>query len=441
MEIADTKLEIKTVVDEPLTLGRAGGGSGAAAPRAMGRRFGKLEVRLNAESLESLERLLPVDLPPWGPYGVSGTVEAFEGGRFKGEIALEVGTSALQGTIETTLGEPPRVDVTLAAPSVQLDDFDTQGWSLTQEQDRDPAQELQTEEVEEVTSSEDSGSRAAILSPEVLRSVNGSLSVSVDRVASGADRLGKGHFTLTLEDGRLSLEPFELDVPGGTARLDLVFHPAEAGVKAEIRANVDRFDYGILARRLDPKSEMRGLVGLRVAIEANAPAASGLMGYANGRIDFAVFPENLDAGLIDLWAVNLITAAASAVDSEESRLNCLVGLFDLESGVMRERSLLLDTSNMTVGGTVKVDFTSRQLKVLLVPKAKKPEFFSAATPVRLDGSFEDFGIGVRLTDILSSVVSMATSVVQVPIRRIFDTEETTDDLDECLEALKREPST
>jgi hypothetical protein len=29
----------------------------------------------------------------------------------------------------------------------------------------------------------------------------------------------------------------------------------------------------------------------------------------------------------------------------------------------------------------------------------------------------------------------------VPIRRIFDTEETTDDLDECLEALKREPST
>ena len=77
------------------------------------------------------------------------------------------------------------------------------------------------------------------------------------------------------------------------------------------------------------------------------------MGYANGRIDFAIFPENLDSSLIDLWAVNLVAAAASAVDSsEESRLNCLVGLFDLEDGVLREQSLLLDTSNMSVGGSV-----------------------------------------------------------------------------------------
>ena len=96
----------------------------------MGGRFGKLEVSLNGDELESLERLVQADLPPWGPYGISGVFEAFEGRRYKGEINVEVGTSALEGSLDATLGEPLRAEVTLAATSVQLDDFDTQGWSL-----------------------------------------------------------------------------------------------------------------------------------------------------------------------------------------------------------------------------------------------------------------------------------------------------------------------
>jgi hypothetical protein len=112
-----------------------------------------------------------------------------------------------------------------------------------------------------------------------------------------------------------------------------------------------------------------------------------------------------------------------------------VALFDADDGVMHEHTLMLDTSKMAVGGKAAIDFRERRIEITLKPKAKRPEFFSLATPVEVNGSFEDFGIGVVPGSIAFTVVKMATSIVHVPVLRIFQNQSKTDDLDECLNAL------
>ncbi|MDJ0850874.1 MAG: AsmA family protein [Myxococcota bacterium] len=435
VDVVDTKLTVSTRIEEPFSLDALSPEEAAVPLLPAGRRFGALEVALRGETLESFERLVPVDLPGWGPHGFTGTVEVFEGGRYEAEIQVEVGTSRLTGRLEATQGQPPRVDVTLAAPTVQLDDFDTTGWSAFGE-------EAPADEVDEPDATRPA--TAGVLSPEVMRALDARLQVSVEQVVSGRDRLGRGHFTAALEQGRFRLEPFELEVPGGKANLGITFEPLADGVSWEFQAAVDRFDYGILARRVDPATDMGGLFALDIALASKAPSPRDLMAHASGRFDFAVFPENTDASLVDLWAVNLVAAALPAVDSaEQSRINCVVGLFDMEQGLMRQNTLLLDTTNMSVSGTAEVDFREQFVEVHLRPEAKQPEFFSVATPVKATGTFAEIqgdpvgAVGVNPGDVVGTFVSFVTSVVHVPLRRIFSSPQTEDDLEECMRALAR----
>jgi hypothetical protein len=438
LDVVDTTLSLRTVVEEPIPLGlgeRQDPASSAATDALpllpSGRRFGKIDVSANGDALENLERLVAVDLPPWGPVAFDGSFEAFEGGVYDADIEVRVGSSSLSGRLEARTGEPPRVEVALSAPRVQLDDFDTAGWSPVADGGAAPAEDAGA-------GARAAGSRAPLLSPEVLSSVDGTLSVTVEHVASGRDRLGRGSFKASLEKGHLQLRPLRLEVPGGSATLGLSLHPTPRKVSAEITASVERFDYGILARRLDPETQMRGLFGLDVALSSAAPTVEALMQHANGHFDFAVFPEDIDADLVDLWAVSLLTAIVPAVDqSERSKLNCVVGLFDVQDGVMRDHTLMLDTSNMTVGGVATIDFRERHISMQLAPRAKRPELFALATPVRVEGSFDDFGIGVGAADVLGTVVSFVTSIVHVPIRLIFQTRTHEDDMAECLAAIDR----
>ena len=183
---------------------------------------------------------------------------------------------------------------------------------------------------------------------------------------------------------------------------------------------IDNLDYGILARRIDPETEMGGLFSLNVELATHAATLDELMVHASGTIDIAIFPSEFEAGVFDLWAVNLMTAALPAIDkSHSSRINCVVALFDLHDGRLEQKSILVDTSKMSVGGRARVDFATEEVEVLLKPRAKKPEFFSLATPIRVKGRIRDFAIGVRFEDIIGTIVTFTTSPIHVPIRTIF----------------------
>ena len=94
----------------------------------------------------------------------------------------------------------------------------------------------------------------------------------------------------------------------------------------------------------------------------------------------------------------------------------------------------MDTSNMRIAGKADVDFRSHKLKILLVPKAKKPQFFSLAVPIRVEGSFNDFGLGIGLSRLTGAVFSFITSPVHVPVRRVFVGTIPEDGKEACLKA-------
>ena len=86
---------------------------------------------------------------------------------------------------------------------------------------------------------------------------------------------------------------------------------------------------------------------------------------------------------------------------------------------MQQKILFVDTSRMQIEGTADVNFKTKKIELYVEPKAKRPEFFSLATPIKVTGDFEDFGIGINPARIAGTVVRFVTSPVVVPFHRLF----------------------
>lgn len=435
-EIAETAFELSTRIDVPLSEATRENAASGVPLLPAGSSLGEIAFSVEGERLDSLEPLLGVTLPPWGPHRLSGKLRVIAGQRAEAALEAQVKGSRLEGRAELDVsGARPRVLLELEAPEIQLADFDLGDWRpLPPSSDSPNRGESEAGHRAEAHEAR----RAALLSEAGLRSLDGRLSVRVGRVLTRRDELGAGEVEARLENGRLVLDPIRVEGQGGAAQLSFAFHPSGSEQTSELRVDVDRFDYGVLARRLQPEAQLEGFFALDLEARSRGPLGAPPLAHADGHLDVAVFPTDLAAGAIDLWTVNLLMALLPIVDPlEDSRIQCAVGFFDLEGGVMRERELLLDTTNMSVSGRATIDFRARTIDALLRPKAKKPRFLSLATPVRVKGSFEDFGVGVTARSLLETTVRVVTSPVHVPLRRILGRLTPATNVDDCLEALRQ----
>lgn len=384
----------------------------AALPLGRG---ANLTLDLRGERLDSLSALARVELPPWGPWSLRGPIAMTPTGYEVRRLALRVGESRLsgRGTLDVT-GARPRLDLRVTAPHIQLDDFPLPRRA-------DPGRAPQR--IQDALRAQASGAATQtqrVLSAGFLRRFDAYVDVEVRQVLSGRDRLADGTLRVQLVDGQLYLGPAEVNLPGGTAKLSLAYDPTKGGVELAAGAYIERFDYGILARRRRSDSDVTGLFSLNLELTGKAPSLNAIMGSADGRIDLAVWPKNLGAGQIDLWVVNLFRELLPVLDrGQVSVVNCVVGRFDLAGGKLTRDALVIDTSRMRVLGAGGVDFATEAIDFRFQPRAKDVQFFSLETPVSVTGTFTDFDIGVSPGDVLATIARFLGSVVVVPLETLF----------------------
>ena len=381
-----------------------------------------LEVRVGmaGDKLSSLNQLLDLDLPPLKDYKAETVLSQQKGQVDLSKLVIKIGSSSLQGNMKLDIsGQPAIASVDLSSPLTQLDDFDLGDWSPEPEVGRSGDDHASAEKSEKTpTGAEDGEKILDIMSPEVLKRVNIDLKVAVEKVLSGKDELGSGLLVGSLKDGRIQIEPLTLNLPGGSFEFALSLKPGKTASEAELRAKVENFDVGVIARKADPDSDVGGTISLDVDLQSTAGSTSGLMEQANGYFDLSGHPVNLRAGVIDLWAVNLIASIMAKGAENESQINCLVGRLKMEDGKLTPEIFVIDTSKIRICGSGQADFKQRNFAFSMVPTPKRPEFFSLATPFQVSGDFEKFDMGVGPGGLIGTTISWVTSPLIVPLRRL-----------------------
>ena len=271
-----------------------------------------------------------------------------------------------------------------------------------------------------------------------IKMVQGELVLKTDQVRWRGENFGRGQLRITAKNRRLSIERLELEPPGGKIFLRNATWPVGKELGSSLEMEVRNFSYGFLTRET-PTSPMRsrGVLSLRLSLTAQAPKVSGLLGKADGMFQVGVWPKDLKTASFDLWAANLLFALLDSLASKTgSHVNCAVGDFVMEKGLMTSKELIIDTSKVRVKGEAKLNFANRTISMNLQPRAKQPQFFNLETPIRISGTFEQASAGVSPGGLLGSVINFATSPVFAPLRRLFG-----DTLPEAGKDVCRSPQT
>ena len=266
------------------------------------------------------------------------------------------------------------------------------------------------------------------------------ISVESRNIHSGEDRLGDGEIVISARADSFDMAA-KLNTPGGRINNDMGLKLVDDGISGHLKLDMDKFDYGILLRRMDPESDAGGLLSTRVDLRLAGKDFLRRFDRASGKLDFVLWPQNISAGDIDIWAVNIFQAVSSSVISTDSKINCVVGLFDIEEGQLNEEFFAVDTTKVWLYGNIDINYPGETIELALIPRAKKPKIGGIQTPVHLKGNLNDNfstdDLIVKKKDIVKSFFSIVFSPLHVPMRRIFGNKVPADGSDICGKLLNR----
>ena len=107
---------------------------------------------------------------------------------------------------------------------------------------------------------------------------------------------------------------------------------------------------------------------------------------------------------------------------------------------MEPSILLIDSTRVQASSTGVIDFKSETIDFQVVPQAKRPQLFSAQTPLRVQGNFSDFDVGIRPGALLGTTIRIITSPVVVPFQWVFTKRPAADGEAACQRAWGRAAS-
>jgi uncharacterized protein involved in outer membrane biogenesis len=395
-------------------------------------RIADLRLQISGERLDSLNGLSRVELPAWGPWSVAGPIRMTASGYEVPDLQIRVGQSRLGGSGRLDLGGPrPSLALRVSAPSNQLDDF-----PLPARLGDPPPQQPRGDALRGAAGVL-AGRTDRLLSADFLRRFDAEVDVQVDELLAGGDRLADATLRLKLHEGRLDLDPVVVNIPGGSLRLSAVYDLKEPDIDFALAAAIERFDYGIIARRLGRGDDIQGLFSMTVQLQGRAPSLDTMLRGADGTVDIAVWPRGLRSGVFNLWTVNLVLNLLPLIDpGSASRVNCVVGRFDLKDGIVSEDRLLIDTTSVRISGTGRADLRTEALNFVFRPRAKGFAVFRLQNPLRVTGTLFDQRIGLDRRDLPESILRLIASPILWPIERFTLGPLPRDGADICTDPLR-----
>jgi AsmA family protein len=395
-------------------------------------RDASLRLQMSGDRLESLGELSRLELPAWGPWSIAGPIRMTPAGYEVQDLQLRVGQSQLGGSGQLDLSGPrPHLALQVSAPSIQLDDFPLPKRLVDPHERPGPPSGLRG------TANELAASADRLLSARFLRRVDASIDVQAKEVLAGTDRLADGAVRLRLREGRLDLDPAVVNLPGGSMRLSIAYDLKESELDFAVAAEVERFDYGIIARRLRRADDVRGLFSMKLRLQGRAPSLDTIMHHANGHLDVAVWPTELRAGVFNFWSVNLVLTLLPMIDPRApSQVNCMVGRFDLKEGVVSDDKIVIDTTAVRIHGAGHANLATEDLSFVFRPRSKGIAVFRLQNPLRVTGTLTEQRIGLDPRDAVESTLRLIASPILWPIERFTLGPLPRDGADVCTDPLR-----
>jgi AsmA family protein len=390
-----------------------------------------VDVVLAGPDLNRLGEILQLPLPATPPFKLRSHLTHEENRWNLAQLNGTVGDSDVQGDASLVLGGArPLLEAELTSNAL---DFDDLGLLVGA-----PADPDETVSEEQERAAAEAAARENLLPDEPfdvpeLRVIDARVSFQAKQVRAQKVPLEGMALDLTLEDGRLTLEPLRFAVADGTfdavvrmdARSDALAGELDLDI-GNVRLNqlLARFD--IEVAEIEMEQEGIGTFSGRGKLAVRGNSVSELAGSAEGQAAVIMRGGQLNALIMEAIgldvgeAVALLLTGDEEAQSEMVPIRCLVGDFELRDGVMRAEALVLDTTDSTITGKGQIDLGAETLALEFVAHPKDASVLTASTPVRIEGTFKEPEVDVVSEELQEkSLAALALGVILPVLGAVF----------------------
>ena len=180
----------------------------------------------------------------------------------------------------------------------------------------------------------------------------------------------------------LALQPVTGNLWGGDFEGKLVLDGTQYVPTLDVNLHIHGLDYERVARSFEGADLVKGQSqSIMLALKGRGDTLHEVLEQASGRFELVDGPLELATKYIDLWAADLITTALTTAweSASVTKLNCTVGYFDIEEGVVKSDDILIDTNRLTIAGIGKLNLAEETLDVVLTPRPKDPSLFRSGS--------------------------------------------------------------
>jgi len=353
-----------------------------------------MRLQLSGSSVANLYPLTAANLPATPPYSIDGRLL----GNFKtGATRLSyrdftgrVGGSDLSGSLDYQQKQPrPLLTGSLVSNLVQFSDLAplvgadsnaskaSRGDSFRQPDDRAlPAEPFKTDRWNALDVD------VNFTGKRIVRTSN----LPIENVSTH----------VTMENGKLTLDPLKLGVAGGTLDSSWVLDGSSVPLKAQLKVEARHLKLKQLFPSAATMQTSLGEMNGDAALTAVGNSMAALAGASNGEVKLIVTDGTISSTLLEEAGLNVANIVVEKLFGQKDvKINCGASDFIATDGIWDSRFFALDTDDAIITTTGKINLKNEQMDLDVRPRTKGFRIISLRSPLYVKGTFKKPDVGVN----------------------------------------------
>jgi uncharacterized protein involved in outer membrane biogenesis len=336
-----------------------------------------LKVQARGQDLAELGAAVGAELPALGPYDLSAQVTQ-DGQDFKlTALTAKVGDSDISGNATLKLGDKqPALSGSFTSANLNLGDLAPADGVAAAPAAAGDQRYVFTEDP---------------LPLEGLKAVDANIKLNAKRlVLPNGLAFTDLDMALSLQGGKLTLDPFSSGFSGGTLTGSVSLDAGKTASPLAVKLSAASIDYGGLLKSLEVTDGITGSLDAKVDLRGAGASLRAIAVGLGGRIEVTGGEGSISNNLVQAAGAGLTGMLSGWTEANSDlRLNCIVVRLPVKGGVVNGEAILLDTAAATVGGQGTIDLRDETLHLKVTPQAKQTSLLSLAVPFLVQGTLAE----------------------------------------------------
>jgi AsmA family protein len=355
-------------------------------------------------------------LPNTPPYDVSGTLVRNDL-RFKvDDLRGKLGSSDISGNVSIdTGGERPKLTATLVSKQLNLADLAAPLGS-----EATPVRKSNTL----APATPAAAPPPALLLPDAdlqvqrVRGMDADVHFDAASVTTSKMPMNKVHFHLSLNNGKLTLDPLTFALPQGEFAGTVIVDAQGSTPQTSIDMKLSNVDLAQFKSKTGKDAPLDGQLLGRIKMHGSGTSVHKTAADADGDITLVIPKGEMREALAELTGIDVARGVGLILTKNEQKteVRCGVANFKANKGDLQATTFVIDTTNVLVTAQGKVDLNNETLDLSLHGQPKKVRMLRLRTPITLRGTLLEPKIGVdpgKLAAQTGGAVVLATLLTPV----------------------------